>query len=535
MKKRLIHILIPVLLLSSVFMMSSCEKWLDETVSEPLITTEGYLKSVLDLERLLNGSYAILLGHNGEGLASAPFLIATLNSDLVAPYPPEKDKISQEVMHMYNRQNALTGEGSPAHNMIKYAYRAINNANIVIDALENGSLENDPDFLFFQERMRGEAYLMRALAMFEVTKLVGKQYNEATSSSDLAGYYPRRPINDRADFPNERVTVAQAYELMIEDAQQAITLLPVRFDLAYTQWNDGGFGYPSMYYSNTRRFNSDIAHAFLAKVYFQMNDFANALQACNVLLGDTPGSSTKYPLSGLQNLISAVLGGSQKLPSGPFLEEIDGDPSLAGPAQEIIADFYGRTARYGPNLNRNSWAYYFTPAYGEDQGNSNLGEQGLGWFSMLPGFEEYLDWDWNDFRLFFFADEMEDDDWELWYWPIKFARNNLNVLWYRSADFFLIRAESNARLGNRADAIADLNAVRARARLGGYEGSQDDTGNLPSDIVRERAREMFLENNRYWDLLRIGALTGNPLPAGNRDTSTPWDDPGLLFPMPELF
>jgi len=522
--------LLPMLIFTTV----SCEDWLDETETEPLITTDGFLGSVLDLERLLNGTYASLLGPEGNGLARSPFLISSLNSDLVAPYPPNQDQISEEIMLMYNRQNALTGPNSAGQQMIKHAYRTVNIANLVIDALENGSLEKDPDFLYNQERMRGEAYLMRALAMFEVTKLAGKQYNDATSSSDLAGYYPTAPVNDKEDFPAERVTVARAYELIIEDAQMAAALLPLRYDLAYTEWGES-FGYPSLYYFNSRRFNSDIAHAFLAKVYFQQNDFANALEALNIVLGNTPGESTKYPLSTLQNLVGAVMGGSDQFPVGPHIEDLDGPVSGAAINQEIICDFYGRSAGSGPNLSRNAWAYYFTPAFGEDQGSSNLGEQGLGWFSMAFGFEEYLQWDWNDFRLFFFADEMEDEEYNLWYWPIKFAKNNINVLWYRSADFFLMRAECNARLGNEADAIADLDLVRSRARLGDYVGSQDDTGDLPRDIIRERAREMFLENNRYWDLLRIGALTGEPLPAGLRDQPTPWDDPMLLFPLPELY
>lgn len=534
MKRIYKHILLSVLACTMVF--SSCEKWLDETTSEPLITTEAYLKSVRDLERLLNGAYATLLGYQGKGLAGSPFLISALNGDLVGPYPENEHLISPEIMMMYNRQNSSTGEGSPAWEMIRYAYRAVNNANMVIDALENGSLERDPDYLFNQERMRGEAYLMRAFALFEVTKLVGRQYNTATSASDLAGYYPTRPVFEREDFPSQRVTVAQAYQMMIDDAKKAISLLPIRFDLAYLQWGES-FGYPSIFYIDCRRFNRDVAHAFLAKVYFQMNDFENALAACNELLGSTPGASTKYPLSSLQNLQTAVFGAREQFPHGPYLEEVDavGDPKPVPPEQEIICDFYGTSSAYGPNRDRNSWAFYFTPAFGEDQGRSRLGQQGLGWFSMMAGFDEYLEWDWNDFRLFFFADEMEDEDWELWFWPVKFTLNNLNVLWYRSAEFFLMRAECNARLGNRNDAIADLNLIRQRARLRDYEGSADDTGDLPADIVRERARELFLENNRYWDLLRLGALTGEPLPAGNRDSTTPWDSPDLLFPMPDLY
>jgi hypothetical protein len=62
MRNKTIQFLTGVLLLSFLFTMSACEDWLDETESEPLITTDGFTSSVLDLERLLNGSYAAIIG-----------------------------------------------------------------------------------------------------------------------------------------------------------------------------------------------------------------------------------------------------------------------------------------------------------------------------------------------------------------------------------------------------------------------------------------------------------------------------------------
>jgi hypothetical protein len=515
---------------------SSCETWIDDTETEPLITTEGFFGTVTDLERILNGSYATLLGFEGEGLASAPFLINALNGDLVAPFPPNEGSISPQIMMLYQRQNALLGEESPGWNMIKYASRAINNANMVIDALENGSLENDPDFLYNQERMRGEAYLMRALANFEITKLVAKQYNIETSSSDLAGYYPLEPVYDKSDYLTERVSVEVAYQRMIEDVNQAIDLLPERWDLAYTPWGES-FVYQSIYYWNCRRFNADVARALLAKLYFQMNDFTNARAACDALLGPTPGESLRYPLSDMRDLSKDVLGSKTQDPYGPYIPDVDtvGDDRDVPPSQELICDFYGSSEGYGPNVGRNAWGYYFTPSEDVEQGRSKLGEQGLGWFVMSEDFVDYLDWDYADSRFFFFVDEIEDEDYNYWYWPVKFALKGLNVLWYRSAEFFLMRAECNARLGNSEDAKLDLDYVRNRADLDNYDDDPFVFDNLVEEIIRERARELYLENNRYWDLIRLGALNGGNLPAGQRESGVPWDSPDLLFPMPELY
>jgi hypothetical protein len=90
----------------------------------------------------------------------------------------------------------------------------------------------------------------------------------------------------------------------------------------------------------------------------------------------------------------------------------------------------------------------------------------------------------------------------------------------------MMRAECHARLGDTQAAIADMNAIRNRAGIGNYEGSRDDTGNLIQDIVRERAREMFLERYRIWDLLRLGAIDGTPIGQGDR-LIVPTTNPGF--------
>ncbi len=515
----------------------SCEEWIAGTETEPLITTEGYFTTVTDLERLLNGAYATLLGYQGEGLAGSPFLIAALGSDLVAPYPAHEDEIDPEIRLLYDHQVAAGSQNSPAFKMIKYASRAINNANMVIDALENGSLESDPDFLYNHERMRGEAYLIRAMANFEIVKLASKQYDPSTAGNDPGNYYPLSPVYVRDDFPAGRISVEETYGRLLGDIEMAENLLPVRWDQVYAEYGPT-FVYQSDYYWKSRKFSQDVATALKAKVLFQKNDFSGAKAAVDQLLGPVPGESTKYPLSEMKDLNKSVMGNKSDGPVGPYLVGIDtvGDDKAVAPNQEIIFDFYGSSEGYGPNEGRNSWAYIFTPKYGEEQGRSKLGEQGTGWFVLSESFIWDFDWDYVDSRFFNFMDELEDEEFNYWYWPVKFAVRNLNVLWYRSAEFFLMRAECNARLGSESDALQDLDYVRERADLDPFGGGGGQE--LIGEIVRERARELFMEKNRYWDLLRLGALgelPGGMLPRGDRDQTVAWDDPALIFPMPELY
>ncbi|SFP93147.1 RagB/SusD family nutrient uptake outer membrane protein [Hymenobacter arizonensis] len=72
----------------------------------------------------------------------------------------------------------------------------------------------------------------------------------------------------------------------------------------------------------------------------------------------------------------------------------------------------------------------------------------------------------------------------------------------RLAEQYLIRAEARARLGKLTDAIADLNAVRARAGLSPTAATTADQ--LLLAIENERKIEFAFESDRWFDLVRSG-------------------------------
>ncbi len=98
----------------------------------------------------------------------------------------------------------------------------------------------------------------------------------------------------------------------------------------------------------------------------------------------------------------------------------------------------------------------------------------------------------------------------VWY-PTKYIKggniDNQHII--RVAEMLLTRAEAIVR-GNlpagQAQALADLNRVRTRARLPAYDATRD--GSLETAIERERAVELMFEGHRWFDLVRTGrALT----------------------------
>jgi hypothetical protein len=74
----------------------------------------------------------------------------------------------------------------------------------------------------------------------------------------------------------------------------------------------------------------------------------------------------------------------------------------------------------------------------------------------------------------------------------------------RLAEVYLIRAEAAAHLNNLAQALADVNTIRARAGLAASTAGADQVSVLAA-IAHERQTELFCEwGNRWFDLKRTG-------------------------------
>lgn len=83
----------------------------------------------------------------------------------------------------------------------------------------------------------------------------------------------------------------------------------------------------------------------------------------------------------------------------------------------------------------------------------------------------------------------------------KFVTFDQNMIWWRLADVFLLRAECRCRLGNRKGAIDDLNEVRRRAGAADYKNTEYN-GDLRRAVFKEREKEFLLEGERYFDIIR---------------------------------
>jgi len=77
-----------------------------------------------------------------------------------------------------------------------------------------------------------------------------------------------------------------------------------------------------------------------------------------------------------------------------------------------------------------------------------------------------------------------------------------DIVVYRLAEMILFKAEALAALNRTGEAVTELNKIRARAKIGDYNGATDKQS-VEKAILQERFREFYLELKRWPDLVRF--------------------------------
>ncbi|AFK02770.1 RagB/SusD domain-containing protein [Emticicia oligotrophica DSM 17448] len=109
----------------------------------------------------------------------------------------------------------------------------------------------------------------------------------------------------------------------------------------------------------------------------------------------------------------------------------------------------------------------------------------------------------------------------------EIQRNNPNgdqdndYVFFRLADAILMRAEAAFRLGKTADALADVNTIRARSLVAPLKSV------TAADILAERGRELAWEGWRRNDMIRFGTFSTS------RKFMKVVDKTRELFPIPQ--
>jgi starch-binding outer membrane protein, SusD/RagB family len=231
--------------------LGACKKAL-EVDPQQTIKAEDAIKTEQDVRGLVIGCYSIMGGGAlyGTNLIMLPDLQA---SDGYCSWRGTFQSFRQVATKTMIRDN------TEANRTWTAAYRAINNANLVIENLDKVS---DPDTRNLYE---GEALFVRGILHFELARMYGGAYDPLTANTQLGA------VNKITSTKNEteastavpRNTVAQNYTQVIADLTAAVGKLPEE---------------------NGTRANKLTALAFLARVYLQQSNFVAARNAANLVI-----------------------------------------------------------------------------------------------------------------------------------------------------------------------------------------------------------------------------------------------------------
>jgi tetratricopeptide (TPR) repeat protein len=319
-----------------------------------------------------------------------------------------------------------------------YAYNSIING--VMDASEGTETE--------KRSIRAEAIAGRAWTYFLLINYFGLPYNEGTSGSDI-GF----PIVTNADITQTnftRATVAEVYEFIVDDLNNAIPDLPVQT-------------------TSRVRMSRAAAEGLLGKVLVFMGRFQDAKEHLDNALALTDNGPLEIALYDYNQTFA---------PGGSFLPI-----GLFGPVYPIVTR---NTENIYAKQFSNVWSFFSND------------------FVLTP--ETVSLFGPSDLRRNFYSNNA--------YAGGAFPNNLLRRIGPSASqygvlvpDIYLLKMECEARLDNLGEAVTDLEHFRSH-RMPTTDAEipmsiANDQGALVRFILEERIREFAVQGFRWFDMRRL--------------------------------
>ena len=356
----------------------------------------------------------------------------------------------------------------------KAIYRVIGNANIAINAADNltwgGS--NDPQETANEiKRLKGQAYTVRALALFDLLRLYGQQYAGGTLGVPI-------PLQYDPNASSTRATVAQTEAQIESDLNRANALFEAIGDVV------------EQTSSSEKNYISPLAlKAIASRYYLYKGDYAKVAE-----LSDEIISSGKYAVAAKDDL----QGTFSKPDAGNSVFEL-----TVGTTSSLSSDAYDYLVHYSPGYAQLA-----------------VSEQAVALYEA------------NDVRRTFITSGVLGGQTK-YFLNNKFyglqGSNNIKIIRYEEVLLNAIEAHLNTddRRGTGDKTKRYYNTLRHE------RGLSDVSAVTLDDLKKERVRELVGEGQRYWDLLRWAAAIPQLNSAGNVVRSRNIGDKLLAFPIPK--
>jgi hypothetical protein len=426
---------------------AGCKKMLVVT-PESQITEQVYFHSESDFDPFVNGTYNLIRDITGATAA--------------LQYGTER---SEELINGINsRLNTAAWQQtlSPVNGGFNYNnyYKAIGNCNLLLERIEPFAFNNAA----LKDRLKAETLAQRAFLYFQLVRIIGDTPLMLQAITDEN--VPLLPRSKAADVLKQVFADIDMASALYADkgfsskyrfSYPAVQALKAEAKLWSAKVVGGGqadFNAAIAAVQEVEKSNAALLSNFRAITTTRANS--------EVILSVYYHRDEKSPNYGINTLpfLAGGVEGASNLDSIPYAKTSvngQGGYQISQKSKDLFAGLAATDKRI-PNT-------FIIERRGTVQRYS--------WINKYPG-NVYSD------------DRISDND----------------VILYRLADIYLIAAEAYAGLGTTSPAIAYLNKVRVRAGNGDYTGATDKAS-VELEIFKERGRELFFENKRWYDIVRF--------------------------------
>lgn len=418
----------------SVLGIISCDDKLD---LEPWqsASTDGVFTSIEDFENGIRGVYTEL--HDLGAYGGYMFIYPDVAADNLIQCQDGRLTLTQIQNWTYSSNDYI------ADAIWEEFYDALNNCNLLIANLVDFEVETDDQDL--KNQLLGEAYALRALFHFELVKVYGKAYSQA-SASDLGVPY----MMESGVGSPVRETVVSNYNNIVADLTEALTLINMDY---------GRF-----------RISPAAVNAIFAQVDLEMGNYTDAITHATACLIDRP----ICPLADFAGVWT-----DDVATGGVFYVQVTEQDEDDTESNVTLGTNYSQTGGTGTK-----------PEYVVD-------------------YDLYQQYAANDVRLgtYIVTSSFNGNPYNnIKKYMQKTGSNtpdlvDLKVI--RAAEVLLIRAEAYYRDGNQPAALADINTLRA-ARYTGFVNGSESGSALLNEILLQRRLELAFEGDRFFTLKRLG-------------------------------
>lgn len=436
--------------------LSSCvNNWLDQNPADG-IDAETAIQSSSDLANVRTGLYAAVKGNSTlvDYYGRLMFVYGDMRGEDVQY---EYNSGSGRAQFYYYMNYSTADDFSSSSAIWQTPYVVIARANRVIEAAEGGNLSDASENQAIIAQYAAEAKVLRAMALFDLTRVYGKPYTMDQGAS--LGVPVITSVIEANEKP-ARSTVAECYAAIEKDLNEA-----VNSGALMTQNDEASRGYVNVW----------TAKALQVRVAMTKGEWSNALTIAEDIINNAP-----YSLWGTTEYVNAW-SESNASHSKEILFELVIDDTTDWTDREGIAYLYSDVAGVG---------------YGD--------------VVVTKAFSDMLTSDPQDVRNGIILEPMDS---ESPYVGNKVYINKMpavngdvryaDVPVLRLSEVYLSAAEAAFESGDLNKAATFLNAIISNRTTDVTK--QVTATNITRDrIYTERRKELVGEGQRYFDVLRRG-------------------------------